>query len=356
MILSYKFVKSNNDILNFKNVWYSTNLMATDSKVLHINEKAFVFDFNDNNYFHFVTAQLGEFLYLKTIFPKLAPIIILPASQSGMPQWQEWILNKIYSDFPEHRLTVFSERRNGIMLEDVIVMSNRTNPFFFDIKKNEKVDLLDKKWYYEKIVPPLAAFLKKHIEPLEPNKIYISRRNKSIKCLQDMIFLHFLHQNKVSWDYKARSIDDPNRFISSSLAKFLAAKLNVDQFMAEHPWTLELDSLHRYLSPDEELQVEELFLSYGYKIIQDNTFEEQLGYLMSATEVAFFAGAGSINSIIVPEDAQIKVLNHDTRYAFKMHNEISKINNNNVQLIMNTDAEAEERNFGLFMKLLQESF
>lgn len=325
--------------------------ISTSGKYHKVDGSSFVIDFHDNNYFHFIVDQLAQFLYLKSINANLKLVLVYP--QTFEFEWQEWINERLRRHF--EFIEVSEQDTRQVLLDCLVFISNKFNPFYANVD-GPKIDLMLNQEYYQKIIPVLSTFLKKNIPHTEPRKIYISRRNKSRKYLKEMAYLQLLRANGVSWDYETRTINDPQNFMQSSERQIEQDLLGIEDQVARAPWVCEIDSMLRYLSPEEEDMIEEIFVSLGYTIIRDDNFEEQLSAIGSAKEVAFFVGASSINTVVAPPDAKIIILDHDTRYPFDAHHYIPKVMHSNIYEYLDRDLYPNTRNVNELVRLLLRDF
>lgn len=263
----------------------------TGSKALSLEGNYFIINETEQTYYHFLMDQIGQYLYLKSLYPDLG-LLIFKQEVGDSRNYAEWCMGKLKEEFPYTEISL--SEYGHLSVEQITVLSNRLIDIYHLIDDNLNDFLLDKD-YTAIVAAHLKKFFNRHIEASKiSKKIFLSRSGKREELSEA--------RNKIS---------EPT-------------SLEEQQIIA------------RYLDPKMEDLIESLFRDAGYEIInfEDYSFQEQLELCASASSIGLFVGASAINTIVAPQNTEILLISHDTSYPFPVyHDLIDSINSNTVHIL-----------------------
>lgn len=271
------------------------------SKALSLEGNYFIINEIEQTYYHFLMDQVGQYLYLKSIYPDLK-LLIFKQEVGDSRDYASWCINKLKEEFSYTEISL--SEYGHLFIEQITVLSNRLIDIYHLIDDNLNDFLLDKD-YTAVVVSYLKKFFSRHIEASNVSKkIFLSRSSK---------------REEIS---KARNkISEPT-------------SLEEQQIIA------------RYMDPKMEDLIESLFKDAGYEIInfENYSFQEQLELCASASSIGLFVGASVINTIVAPQSTEILLISHDTSYPFPIYHDLIDSINSNVVHILDPREYPDTRN------------
>lgn len=297
---------------------------SSSTKNHKLSGEYFVIDLRDQTFHHFFVDQVAQFLYLQGFFGCKLVLIHLPDKK--YPSYISWTIDKIIKDYEPFEVVLGG---NGILeIEKIVVLSTRLIPFYEQVGA-ELFDRMQDEPYQEMLIPGLRRFLLKHISTERGReRVYISRRPKSAEVIQQKEYLDLMKKNGISWSKELRKVYDPEGALEDLPTPH--------RLLGVSPWVIEEDTVGRYLSPEAESELENIFLSNGYVMV-DHTkvdFEEQLKVCATANSIAVFNGASAIFTVVAPADCTVIILNPNTKWAMRIPHHIASITNDNVKHIL----------------------
>lgn len=304
---------------------------------------AFLVGLYENQFYHFLTDGIAQYLYLKTFIPDLKIYFIndQPSEVKNLDHLKElkvrdfiknvvaWcqeetefggeIINFVkYKNITFDKLFIFGNS-NITFLRDLIDISslNENGEMVpVDISNNEGTRLL--------MMPLLKDFMySKALEHnrlpsdfIYPERVYI-RPGLTINRMQAwQEQINFLKNNGVVFNEEMKIIDDPNNALNSLLSsdEFEHTILGIGDNLRGQ----EQELAQRYLSPAEVQELDDFFARRDYFSLDSESMAwiDMLNMIIKATHVAFVSGAGILNALVASDEAQIIYINPNTTYDF----------------------------------------
>jgi hypothetical protein len=230
-----------------------------------ISEKAFIIDLTGYTHFHFIFDKLAQYEFIKRLDPEINLYVLTDEHHTKEKNGILKDLTSVYS-IPESNVFNVASGEKYVFKNLFFIWSTHnylfTNIFvkeFFDPWHNKK----DFKVYIQTIYPLLQSRFKGYIKSkIDPDlKIFISRFNHH--------------------EQKGRNKDD-----------------------------------FRYISKNDEIELEKFFKYKGYQIIaaEDLGLLEQVELYSGAYKIAGIKSSGLVNTIFCKKESEIIAINLDDEY------------------------------------------
>lgn len=247
----------------------------------------FIINAEEQNYYHFLMDQIGQFLYLKSINKSLK-LLILSQESEHSAEYADWLLKAIKEDYDYDEIKL-SEHK-AVYIEEISVISNRLINFYHLIDDN----LSDSIWDLDYAIPVLGElrkFLLSKIKTTSPTKnVLLSRGAK-------------------------------NEYFAKEHETIMARGGPTTE--------LEMESVSRYLSKEEYFSIVNVFEGYEEVLPENASFEDQIAACANAKNIVVFIGASVINTIVADSSCNIFIVNTDTRHPIpKFHDLLDKLSPN----------------------------
>lgn len=311
------------DILVYSDAVFG--LLQNDN-TLNLKGNWFIIDCAEEAYYHFLVDNVGQFYALKEKIPDLQ-LLIRTTENTKNIDYITWCLEKITKE--NSPVFIDIKKMPNIHIEKLYAFSTRLIPMFHMIDE-DVFDLIILDEYQKMVIPALRRFFLRNLSKYhESEKIYAIRRDKSEELSARMEYLNYLSENGVSWNDGI--VKDPNKIIENIPLKF---RLGLVSRMLKHRPRLnmiEMDTVTRYISNEEETMLEQFLLNQGYKFFShlNISYETQMSMIASCKSYACITGASALNAIVCPEDATIFIVNPDTNWPMPNHEYAASIINNN---------------------------
>lgn len=320
-------ITGNVDILVYQEVMF--NLSENDD-TLNLKGNWFIIDCTEEAYYHFLVDNVGQFYALKEKISNLN-LLIRVTKTSQHIQYIAWCLDKIGKE--NEPVFIDTKEMPNIYIEKLYASSTRLIPMFRLIDE-DVFDLVVVDEYQEMVIPALRKFFLRNLPKYDKSeKIYAIRRDKSIELLARMEYLNYLSENGVSWTDGI--IKDPNKILENIPLKFRRGW--VSRVLNHKPRLnmIEMDTVTRYISSEDETMLEQFLLNKGYKLFSHLSipYETQMSMIASCKSYACITGASALNAIVCPEDASIFIINLDTNWPMPNHEYAVELVNNNAHTV-----------------------
>lgn len=307
-------------VFSFNNL--DLELDNKSSLELHIPGHVYIMDVNQS-FFHSMFDNLGQYLAIKKYFPEVKPLSMV----GDFPYKNDDYLN---SNYKKHILDlcgisvddiVHYPMYGRITFEKVSFISKSSNNILYGIleaaaKLNQELPM-DIHWSETTkqiyvIGRALKDFMLYQTMPLSgkrSDKIFLSRKSRSSVFEKNHNLIAHLKENGVTWELDdTKKMSDPNGI----------TKTNLDKFLPATPTDNLLEAQYRYMPIDEETLIENYFMHLGYAVVDVETMPlpEQIAMFAKCTHIATITGAGSLNSIYLPNGGTFILLANNTGYKF----------------------------------------
>lgn len=321
---SNKKVYANNngvEILEYSGV---TLELSQNGNVLKLDGNWFVIDYTDPAYYHFLVENVGQFYAMKKIVPDLKLAIRTDKKYDGI-SYIAWCVEKLIE---ENNPILFD---SGIVyIENLYAASTRLVQIFSMI--DSVFDLVVKDEYQDMVIPALRDFFLRNLPKLDKSeKIYAIRRDKSEELSARLEYLDYLKSNGVTWDNG--DIQDPKRTLENIPSKFKQGW--VARILNNKLTSVEMDTMTRYISDEEETMLEQFLLNNGYKFFShlSMSYEDQMSMIASCKSYVCITGASALNAIVCPKDASIYIVNPDTNWPMPNHEYAASLVSDNAHTV-----------------------
>lgn len=274
-----------------------SNLIITNNNVdyhtLTISGNCFMIDLDrTNSYFHFLLDQIGQYEYVRSVIPDVKLLVITKDSEQypadTFTQLSS-IVNEILSRYDAYENRVINlSHYSEVVIERMYFCSKHfnyytTNISIFHSMSTEWKPIIDSIRSGPMYSPRKGGLSR---------KIFISKRSENNK----------VRKMKKIFDKK---LSDRTPEEKQLIASFAGGDNSIKM-------------RYRLISESDEIMIENFFIEHGYEIIfpENHSFQEQINIFHSATHIASFKGASTVNSIFSKPGSKVFMLNTSDKYRF----------------------------------------
>lgn len=329
-------------------VYFEINdlLLAAENKntntQLTVEDPCFIIYGFEQSYYHIFMDAIPQLLLLRdTLKEDIKLYIYFAETIEGlivkpMDAYNGKLVNRFVKILEEQGITtkIFCVGDyKTILFKKVFFINSRMLTFFHEIFQNHVFDQTSEEGGY---LPRYVETIRKHfgsfvnINNVPNKKIYISRKLHSKKLREEIINIKNLADKKYIKILKDKILYGEEFDKDVELQKDGTSSRYINQVVQ----TAFYDVLSRHISEEDEDKIEKFFYDNGYEILEfsDIDFYSQIGLLSMCSHLATLSGSNLVNTIFLPDDANVFVINNNSNYAFG-HNQYMDYRLKNIKYI-----------------------
>jgi hypothetical protein len=283
----------------------------TDKEDRIYSENVYLFNLDFFQYFHSLHEGIGQYELLKE---KIDNLKIVPIANSANFSGREKSMHTLLELIKPY----------GLKYEDIVFLSSES-------------PLFKKVFFYSTIGNPLLSQLDiPQGKFIYGTDTYITDGFKKVRRLydkyltKDELLPKKIFFSRMKQDDRVRDIYNLMRN-RDNLSMAQRARLKQEELnMGGERYLLQLIN-ERYISLEQEKELEDFFKNNGYVIIdpEDFSFYDQIQYYYNATHIAAIRGSGLVNTIFSQDEVSIFIIDTTQAYEYD-YKTICSLNSTNV--------------------------
>lgn len=275
-------------------------------EVFRVEGNSFIVDIDGYQYFHLFQDKIGQYEFLKREIEDLK-IVLVGNLDYAYPPSDRWVgstvLTDAFSIYNIRKEDIVFLNKTNVWFEKTFYVNRVFNRFLPNTLPGNKLFGIDDKDKYFDLNIEIAKIIRElylNRQKEKTFKIFLSRKelNNEIRKMKELIEKKSL--NSLDLEEKEHLV----RLMRVYGTEDKDAEKIIEQ---------------RFLKLEDEIKLEDYFISKGYKVIDpyDMTFNQQVDLFSKATHVAAIRGTGLYNTIFCKPETNVFVLDISNAYNFE---------------------------------------
>lgn len=294
---------------------------------LFIKENSFIIYGFEQSYYHVFLDALPQILLLKDTLKEDINIYIyfVGTTDQALGIYSEYYANKLIDRFCNilknlrFNVKIFCiNDYSTIHFEKILAINTRMLTFFHTLFPQHIIDYSSEEGrLLPTYVNTLRKTFEKHMLSIDKKpyqKIFLSRKKHSQKLRE--LKENILKLEKEGYiDIRKDRINHGVSFDSS--LQIQKNGISTSYINSVVQGALQ-DTISRCISEEDEDKIEKFFYNNGYKILEfsEIDFYSQIQILSSSSHFASLSGGNLVNTIFLPDCANVFILNNNSKYSF----------------------------------------